>query len=114
MNPILINWLIGLGGFLALLWVAKNPIKFLYNLTVKAHDLVELLYGDPSDPEKPGLDKRLTAFEEGQQSAANTLLQQSATLSEMRHELKPNGGSSMNDRLTRVEKVLNPSAPDNH
>lgn len=113
MDQVLATWLIGAGAFLVLLWAIRGPVKFLYNLTIKAHDVIELLYGDDKDG-RLGLDKRLEAFEAEQTSQSTTLNGQSQTLLELRHELKPNGGSSMNDRLTRVEKHLDPDAPDNH
>lgn len=103
MSQELFTWLIGLGSFLVLLWAIRKPAVFIYRLIIKTHDVAELLNGTP---EKPGLDERLGVIE-GQ------MQQQSYTLGELRHELKPNGGSSMNDRLTRVEKHLNPDAPDN-
>lgn len=104
MSQELFTWLVGACGFAALCWAIRKPALFIYRLIIKIHDFLEQWFGSP---DQPGLPDRMKAVE-------LQMNQQSHTLGELRHELKPNGGSSMNDRLTRVEKHLNPEAPDNH
>lgn len=99
-----ISWAVGFFVFLGGLWAVRGPAKFIYTTLIRFHEFFEQWFGDE---ERTGIPKRLEALE-------NQTHQQSFTLGELRHELKPNGGSSMNDRLTRVEKHLNPEAPDNH
>jgi hypothetical protein len=111
MSQELINWLIGLGSFLVLCWTIRRPVKFMYQMLIKTHDFLEEWFGSP---EHPGMPDRMKAVEKTVGEVKEQTVQQSYTLGELRHELKPNGGSSMNDRLTRVEKHLNPEAPDNH
>lgn len=110
MSQELISWLIGAGAFLALCWAVRRPAKFIYQTIIKIHKFLDEWFGND---EHPGMPQRMTAVEQAVVNNSTQMDQQSFTLGELRHELKPNGGSSMNDRLTRVEKHLNPSAPDN-
>lgn len=103
-NPVFM-WAVGMGGFLLFLWGIRAPLKFLYRTIIRTHEFLEQWFGEPG--KQPGIPERLAQLE-------TVTSQQSFTLGELRHELKPNSGSSMNDRLTRVEKILNPDAPDNH
>lgn len=104
---------LGIVGTLVLigyiLWRMRGFFAAIARGVHRVHDFLDDWNGEPARPGKdaePGVMERLQVLEDKQD-------EQGDLIDDMHHELKPNGGSSMNDRLTRVEKRLNPHAPDN-
>jgi hypothetical protein len=88
-----------LAGALA---VIVKGVRWVAGLFKKINEFLEDWRGEPGRPgyaKRPGVMERLVALEQGQAETREAL-------EEVRHEVKPNSGSSLKDQVTSIQAAV--------
>ena len=95
-------------------WIAALTVIVVFairgwKLLGSLKDFMDDIRGEdarPGVPARPGLMVRLSSLEERSQQTGDKVDEMSVSLAEVRHEVLPNTGTSLNDAVSRTEKAV--------
>ncbi|MBS0231736.1 MAG: hypothetical protein JSS52_11345 [Proteobacteria bacterium] len=97
-----LTWIIGVGLLVVAIIKLWRPLSAF-------KDFMDDVKGEaarPGVPERPGLMVRISRMEERAEQTGAKVDTMSTSLAEVRHEVMPNTGASMNDTITRTENAV--------